>query len=85
MCTAQLAEPSRAERREVEPDDALIDGVGAPVDEARIHRAVDEPDRAVVAKQQGVGDIADRRRVAAWTAPDREEQLMLRGRDADRS
>jgi len=46
--SAQLAKPSRTKGSEPQAHDAVVDRVGMPVDEAGIHRAVDEPDRAVV-------------------------------------
>jgi hypothetical protein len=61
----------------------MVDRVDMPVDEPGMHRAVDEADRAVVMEQQRIGRIADRGSVAVWMAADREQQLMLRGRDAD--
>jgi hypothetical protein len=46
--SAQLAKASRTEGGKPQAHDAVVDRVGIPVDEAGIHRAVDEPDRAVV-------------------------------------
>jgi hypothetical protein len=48
---AQLAEASRAKRRELQAHRAVVDRVGVPVDQTRFDRAVDEPDHAVVPEQ----------------------------------
>ena len=80
---AQLAEASRAEWREPQAHDPMVDRVGVPVDETGLDRAVDEPDHAVVPEQQRIGNVADRRSFAVRMASDREQQLVLRRRDAD--
>ncbi len=61
----------------------MVAGVGVPVDEPGIHRAVDETDGAVVTEQQRGCHIADCRCFVAWMSADREQELVVRGRDAD--
>ena len=51
--------------------------------QSRLGRAINEADDAVVPKQQRLRDVADRRRGAAHMAANGEEELVLRGRDAD--
>ena len=60
---------------------ALITRVGSPFDESRAHRSVDQPDDAVVPQQEVIRHLTDRRGTTA-VAPDREQQLVLGGRDA---
>jgi hypothetical protein len=61
----------------------MVGRVNMPVDEPGMHSAVGEADRAVVKEQQRISCLADRRSVAVWMASDSEQQLVLRGRDAD--
>lgn len=61
MEAAELADAPRAEWREPESHDAVIVRIGVPIDEARPHRAIDEPDRAVMPQLQACRDVADGR------------------------
>jgi hypothetical protein len=67
---------------EAEADDPLILRIAGPLHQAGAHGPIDQLDGAVVAQQQVLGDIADRRR--ATVSPDGEEELMLRSGDPDR-
>jgi hypothetical protein len=80
---AQLAEASRAKRREPQAHPAVIDRVGIPVDQACFDRAVDEPDCAVVPQQQRIGKVPDRGPFGVRMASNRKQQLVLRRRDSD--
>jgi len=80
---AQLAKAPRAERREPQAHDAVVERVGMSGHEAGVDRAVDEADRAVVTEQQRIGQVPDRRARVVLTASNREQQLVLRRCDAD--
>jgi hypothetical protein len=80
---AQLAETSRAKRREPQAHPAVVDRVGIPIDQTRFDRAVDEPDRAVVPEQQRIGKVANRGSFSVRMASNRQQQLVLCRRDAD--
>jgi hypothetical protein len=54
-------------------------------DDAGVLRAVDQAHRAVTLQQQVIGKIADRRRLRPWMSFDRDEHLVLCGRQARRS
>jgi nucleotide-binding universal stress UspA family protein len=79
---SEALHPLRAFGGEVEPGDPLVGGVGGPLDEAGLRRSIDELHDAVVAKEQVVGDVSDRRR--AVVAPNGEEQLVLCRGETDR-
>jgi hypothetical protein len=61
----------------------MVDGVGVPVDEPGTHRAVDETDGAVVSQQQCGRYVTDRWSLAVRMSPDREQELVVCGCDAD--
>jgi hypothetical protein len=63
--------------REPEPNDAMLIRVGGPLHEPRGLGSIDEFDHAVVAQQQQLGDLADRRPLRAAVPADREQQLVL--------
>ena len=73
-------EPLGAFARERESDDAVVIGVGAPRDQSCRLGSINELDRAVVAQQKLVRDIPDRGAVGAAVPADREQQLVLGGR-----
>jgi hypothetical protein len=54
--------------------------VGIPLDQTGGLRTINESDRAVVAQQEVVRDIADRGTGWIWMAPDGKQQLVLSGR-----
>lgn len=62
---------------EVEPDDPAVLDVGDRVHETGRLCSLHEADGAVVAQQQGVCHIADRRTPGVPVAADGDEQLML--------
>lgn len=64
-----------------EAHDPVVVGIGNPFDEPGPHGPVDELHCAVVAEEQVIGDVADRR----WRAvtPYGEEELMLRAGQPD--
>ena len=70
---------------ERETNGAPVVRVASALDEARSFRAVDEPDRAVVLEQEVAGDVADRGTGWIWVAFDREEELVLGGREVLRA
>jgi hypothetical protein len=80
---AELFEAACAAGCEVEAYESVIGWVDVSVDEAGVCGAVDESDCAVVAEHQGFGDLSDGWWVWAGVAADREEELVLRGGDAD--
>ena len=57
----------------------MVVGVLRPTDVPGVDGAVDEPGRAVVAKKQRFGDVADCRCPAPAMTAYREQQLVLRG------
>jgi hypothetical protein len=77
----QRREPALTLAGQRQADDPLILGVGEALDEAEALGAIDELDHAVVAQEEVVGDVADRRRSAMTS--NRQEQLVLRPREAD--
>lgn len=85
----QLVEVRGGERRDVscaaagqvQTDNSMVARIDAACDQPRQLGTVDEPHDAVVAQQQVIGDIADRRGAAGMPAY-REQQLILGGRDA---
>lgn len=68
-----------------DPDDASVVGVRATPHEAGRLRAVHQPDDAVTLQQEVLGQLADGRRPVAGMALDRDQQLMLDVREADRA
>ncbi len=84
MCATQLAQAPRAERGETEPYNAVIARVDLSVYEAGGLGAINEPDRAVMTQQQGLGHGTDGRSLRSWVPADGEQQLMLRGGQARR-
>ena len=85
MLLAQRSELRRALVGQVQPHDAEAVGVRPALDEAGGGRAVDQADRAVVAEQQAVGDIADGRPAGIRVAADGQQELVLRRRQPDAS
>ena len=83
MALAQLAETAVPEGGEAQVDNSLVAPVGMAPDEAGGFRPVDQLDRAVVPEQEGLGDLPDGRTFPARVPPDREQQLVLRRREAD--
>ena len=81
MPRAQSPQHARAGRGELEPHHSFVVGIRDPAHDACLHRPVDQPDRAVVANQQRVGDVADGRAPPVVVAADREQQLVLRRRE----
>jgi hypothetical protein len=80
VSTADLAEPPSAEWREVQPHHPVIVLVDAAPDQTGGFGPIDEPNRAVMAKQQRLGHLPDRRAARLPTSTDRQEELMLRRR-----
>ena len=62
---------------ELQPDDPLVLGVAAAGDQARLLGPVDQADGAVVAEQEVVGHLADRRPARVGVAPDGQQELVL--------
>jgi hypothetical protein len=79
----QLPETTGATGGQVQAHEPMIGLVDATIDEARVRGAVDQPDRTVMPKHQYLGNLSDRRRGRARVAADREEQLVLCGRNTD--
>jgi hypothetical protein len=79
----QLPETTGATGRQVQAHEPMIGLIDATIDETRVCGAVDEPDRAVMAKHQYLSNLSDRRRVGAAVAADCEEQLVLCGCNTD--
>lgn len=71
-----------AARRELQTYDALVVVVVDPFDEVGSDSAVDELDDAVMAQQQVLGDVADRRRTRRVPA-NGKQQLVLRWGQTD--
>jgi CBS domain-containing protein len=69
---------------ELHPDHPRVLDVGAAPDEPGHRGAVDQLDRAVVAQQQVVGEVADGRRGVTGMPFDGDQQLMLDVGQADR-
>ena len=69
---------------EVQPDDPVVVAVLNPADEPGGLRSVDQPDRAVMAQEQVLGHVADRRTAPIGMTSNGEQQLMLGRRDAGR-
>ena len=62
-----------------EANHSMVGGVTRAAEVAGLHGAIDEAGRAVVAEQQSLGNVADRRGLRSGVSPDREEELVLRG------
>jgi hypothetical protein len=67
--------------REAEPDDSVVGRIDASLNQSGQLGTVDETHDTVVPQQEVVGELADGR-CAAGVPADREQQLILRGRDA---
>lgn len=66
---------------QLQPDNSVVGRIHVACDQPRQLGTVDEAHHAVVAQQQVIGDIADGGGAPGMPAY-REEQLILRGRDA---
>ena len=84
-CSSESASRRRRVLGQRETNGAPVVRVASALDEARIFRAVDEPDCAVVLEQEVTGDVADRGTGWIWVAFDREEELVLGGREVLRA
>ena len=69
---------------EMQPDDPMVVVVPGAGDQTGRVGPVDQPDGAVVAKEQIVGHLADGRAPRIAVTPDGQEQLMLGRRQARR-
>lgn len=81
MLARKRSECPPATGGEADAYDAVIVGVRAATYEAGGCGSVDELDDAVVSEEQLACEVSDRRRPGT-DAPDREQELMLRGGDA---
>ncbi len=81
MQPGEPAQHTRAGSSQAQSNQTMIVAVGSALDERGRLGPVDESDHAVVAEQEVVGHLADGRRAARVSAH-REQQLVLRGRDA---
>jgi hypothetical protein len=77
MASAELAEATGTEVREVQPHEPVIVVVDSAPNEPCGFGPIDEPNGAVMSKQQRLGHIADRRAARLPTSTDRQEELML--------
>lgn len=77
MLDGEPGESLGAVGREREPNDAMLVRVGSPLHERRCLGSIDELNHAVMAQQQQLGDLADRRSLRASVPADREQQLVL--------
>ncbi len=73
-----------ARRGELQADDPMVVRVAYPLDQLGRHRPVHQPDGAVVAQQEVVGDLTDGRAAAVRVPPDGEQELLLRRRQSRR-
>jgi hypothetical protein len=78
----QRFDPFGAVVGQVQPDDTAIFPVSGATDKARGVGAVNEAHRAVMAKEQIVGHLPDRRPTRICMAPDGKKELMLSGRES---
>ena len=85
MTSAELTEATGTETREAQPHEAVIVLVDSAPNETGGFGSIDESDCAVMAKQQRLGDLADRRAARLPTSTDRQEKLMLGRRQPCRS
>ncbi len=83
MACAELAEPTPTQRGQPEPDDPLVVGVGRPPHQSGVLGPIDQPNGAVVPEQQGLRHVTDRGAAPVPVPTDREQELMLRRREAD--
>jgi hypothetical protein len=74
---AECFQSARTFAGEVQTHGALVVGVGAARNQSGGLSAIDQLDRAVVAQQQVIGDVADRRPTRIRVAADGKQQLML--------
>ena len=82
-CAAESpAEPLFADAGEADPYHPAVTLVGTALHEGRGFGPVDEFDCAVMAHQEVARHVADGWRLAARVTLDRQQQLMLRGRQA---
>jgi len=81
----ELPQPCGAGLGQPQPHDPLVVTVGDPAHEPGVGRAIDQPDRAVVAHEESVGDVTDRRPAPIRVAPHRQQQLVLGGRQTLRA
>ena len=84
VAAAQAGELARAVRGQPEADGAVVVRIVLAADQPRAGRPVDQADRAVVPQQERRRDVAEGRPAAVRMAPDREQELVLGGRDAER-
>ena len=63
--------------REVEAHDPAVVAVGLAADEASAFGSVHQLDGGVVADEEVLGDVPDRRRLRAGVAADGQEELVL--------
>ena len=69
-------------RGELEPHETSVATVAVPAHQAGPLGPVDELDRAVVAEQEMLGDVTDRRIVGPGVTPHRQQELVLLARQA---
>ena len=84
MCLGERVELGHSSFSERDADSTVVGRVGVADDQPGYRGAVDQPDGAVVAQHQVVGDLADGGAGGIGVAADREQQLMLRGREPGR-
>ena len=80
---AELLEAASREWGQADADHPLVLAIGLTTDESGGFCSIDESDRAVVAKEQGVGDLSDGRSALVAVAADREQELVLHGCEPD--
>lgn len=85
MGRGQPIEHQSASRREHEVNHATVVGIEMSTHEPGQLSSVDELDDAVMTHEQVLGQFADRGRGWSGMTPDRQQQLMLLGRDPNRS
>lgn len=85
MESAELAEATGTEIREAQPHEPVIVVVDSASNETCGFGPIDEPNGAVMSKQQRLGDLADRRAARLPTSTDRQEELMLGRRQPGRN
>ena len=83
MLAAELSQPPCAHRSQAQAYDPLVIGVGAAFHEARRGCAIDQSHCAVMAQEESVGNRADRWSERLVEAADRQQQLVLGGREAE--
>ena len=77
MCERELLETRDAFLRELQSNDPVIRFVARARNQPGRLRAIDELDRAVMAKLKVIGDLADRRTASDAVPTHREQQLVL--------